>query len=468
MQSKLFISHFAAIILISGSVGTYFYQSAIDNLTQALRSRLLNSAALVSRGLHIRSLDQIRSVEDISKPAYQEGVAALRSFVQANPDIEFIYIMRKKNDQPVFVIDSDMDDPAIPGEVYEQQIAALMEGFLRPSVDKSITKDRWGSFLSGYAPLQAGADEYMVGIDMKADEVEAKLKEIRLAGLLSLVLSLLLAMVFSRILSLNFTRRILNVTDRLARIAPNKSVESVASQGDELSQLSDAYDQMILRLQQSRQEIENNQNALREAHDELERRVDERTAELLKTNSQLQEEIAERRHMERRLEELSRTDYLTGILNRRAITRMLKEVQAGVSSDEQSFCTILVDLDHFKEINDQYGHVVGDHALRHAVERLHHGIREKDLLGRWGGEEFLIVTPQATLKEAEGLAERLCRNLAGSRVTTSGVSVGVTGSFGVTRYIPGEDLDTCLKRTDDALYAAKRQGRNRITVLPQE
>jgi diguanylate cyclase (GGDEF)-like protein len=147
---------------------------------------------------------------------------------------------------------------------------------------------------------------------------------------------------------------------------------------------------------------------------------------------------------------------------------MLKEVQAGVSSDEQSFCTILVDLDHFKEINDQYGHVVGDHALRHAVERLHHGIREKDLLGRWGGEEFLIVTPQATLKEAEGLAERLCRNLAGSRVTTSGVSVGVTGSFGVTRYIPGEDLDTCLKRTDDALYAAKRQGRNRITVLPQE
>jgi diguanylate cyclase (GGDEF)-like protein len=468
IQSKLFLSHFAAIILISGSVGTYFYQSAIDNLTQALRSRLLNSAALISRGLSIQNLDQIRSVEDINKPVYQKGIVALRAFVQANPDIAFIYVMRKKGERPVFVLDSDMDDPAMPGEVYEQEVPALMEGFLRPSVDREITQDRWGSFLSGYSPLDAGRGDYLVGIDMKADEVEGKLKEIRLAGLLSLTLSLILAMIFSRFLSLNFTRRIVGVTDRLGRIAPDQSVKAVASQGDELSQLSDAFDQMSLRLQQSCQEIEQNQSALRKAHDELERRVDERTAELLKANQQLQAEITERRHMEQRLEELSRTDYLTGILNRRAITRMLEEVQARVSTNAQSFCTILLDLDHFKEINDQYGHAVGDQALRHTVERLRHSIRERDLLGRWGGEEFLIVTPQTSLEEAEGLAERLCRNLAGSRVSTDGVSVGITGSFGVTRYVPGEDLDTCLKRTDDALYAAKRQGRNRIIVLSLE
>jgi diguanylate cyclase (GGDEF)-like protein len=467
IQSKLFFSHFAAIILISGSVGTYFYQSAIDNLIQALRSRLQNSAALISRGLNVANLDQIHSVEDMNTPLYKQGVNALREFVQANSDIAFIYVMRKEGGQPVFVLDSDIDDPAMPGEVYQASIPSLMEGFLRPSVDKEITRDRWGSFLSGYSPLAAGQGNYLVGIDMYANEVESKLREIRLAGLLSLSLSVILAMIFSRILSLNFTRRIVGVTDRLASIAPVQAVEKRSRQGDELSQLTDAFNQMSQRLAHNRQEIEKNQNALRKAHDELEQRVNERTAELLKANQQLLEEVAERKHMEQRLEELSRTDYLTGILNRRAITRMLEEVQEQVRSEDQRFCIMLVDLDYFKEINDQHGHSVGDQALRHAVERLRHGIRERDLLGRWGGEEFLIVTPRTSLEEAEGLANRLCSYLAGSKVTTDGVSVSITGSFGVTQYMLGEDLDTCLKRTDDALYSAKEEGRNRVFVLPQ-
>lgn len=465
IHSKLFFSHFAAIILISGSVGTYFYQSAIDNLTQALRSRLQNSAALISSGFNIQSLDQIRTAEDASSPLYQQGVRMLRDFVQANPDIAFVYVMRKENDRPVFVLDSDIDDPALPGEVYEEDIPALMEGFLRPSVDKEITRDRWGSFLSGYSPLEAGKNQYLVGLDMYAGEVESKLKQIRLAGMLSLALSLILAMIFSRFLSLNFNRRIVALTDRLERIAPDHSAARVDSQGDELTQLSAAFDQMSQRLENNQRVIEANQTALREAHDELEQRIENRTAELVKTNQQLLAEIAERKHMEQRLEELSRTDYLTGALNRRALTSVLEETLAQVKGETDSFCCVLLDLDHFKEINDQYGHCVGDQALRHAVERLRHGIREKDLLGRWGGEEFLIMTPETGLAEAEALAERLCRNLADSRVMTEGGSVDVTASFGVTRYVPGESLDTCLKRADDALYAAKSQGRNRIVVV---
>ncbi|MEJ2393635.1 MAG: diguanylate cyclase [Candidatus Thiodiazotropha sp.] len=468
IQSKLFFSHFAAIILISGSVGTYFYQSAIDNLTQALRSRLQNSAALVSHGLNVQSLDQIRAMEDMNTAAYKEGVESLRDFVKANPDIAFIYVMRKVGDRAEFVLDSDTDDPAAPGEDYPYDLPALMEGFIRPAVDREITKDRWGSFLSGYSPLDAGKGIYLVGIDMYAGEVESKLKEIRLAGVLSLALSIILAMIFSRFLSLNFTRRISMVTDRLASIAPDQSVEQVDGQGDELSQLSSAFEQMSQRLENSRREIEENQTALRKARDELENRVNERTGELVKANQQLTQEVAERRHMEQRLEQLSQTDYLTGILNRRAISRKLEEEQTTVTAAEESFCIILLDLDHFKEINDQYGHAVGDQALRHAVERLRNGIRDSDLLGRWGGEEFIIVAPRTSLAEAEGLAERLCRSLAGSRITSEGESVEITGSFGVTRYIPGEALDTCLKRTDDALYAAKRQGRNRIIVLSLE
>jgi diguanylate cyclase (GGDEF)-like protein len=464
IQSKLFFSHFAAIILVSGSVGTYFYQNAIDNLNQALRSRLKNSAALISRGLNIRDLDQIRSAADMDRPAYKQGIAELRGFVQANPDIAFVYVMRKQDDAVVFVLDSDIDDPGLPGEVYPHTIPTLIEGFLRPSVDKAITKDRWGSFLSGYSPLEAGQGSYLVGIDMYADEVAAKLKQIRLAGLLSLALSVVLAMLFSRVLSLNFTRRVMAVTDRLASIAPEHSVASVSSPGDELGQLSDAFDQMSQRLESGRLEIEKNQQALRDARDELEQRVNERTAELMRTNQKLVEEIAERKHMEQRLEEISRTDYLTGILNRRAMTKALEDAPGSVMSEEQSFCVILIDLDHFKDINDKYGHAVGDLTLRHAVERLRNGIRENDLLARWGGEEFLIMAPQTSISEAESLAKRLCSNLAGGRVAADGVSVGITGSFGVTRYRLGEDIDACLKRTDNALYAAKTQGRNRIVV----
>ncbi|MGB5737017.1 MAG: diguanylate cyclase [Thiohalocapsa sp.] len=466
IQSKLFFSHFAAIILVSGSVGTYFYDSAVENLTQALRSRLQNSAALISQGLNMQSLDQIRTSEDRDTPGYRQSVGALRDFVKANPDIAFIYVMRREQGKAVFVVDSDPDDPALPGEIYAQDVPALMEGFFRPSVDREITHDRWGSFLSGYSPLDAGKGDYLVGIDMYGDEVQSKLKEIRLAGLLSLVVSLLLAVIFSRLLSRSLTRRIGSLVGRLSRIAPEQGVGPSTMLGDELNHLSEALDQMSARLDQNRHQLEANQAALQATRDELEQRVRERTSELVRTNEKLLEEIDERKRMQRRLEAITLTDYLTGILNRRAMMRRMEETIAGLEADEDSFCTILVDLDHFKLINDQFGHDVGDQTLRHAVERMSHGVRDTDLLGRWGGEEFLIVAPGTSLDEATHLAQRLCNNLADSRLRADEVSVAVTGSFGVSRFVIGEHLDSCLKRTDDALYAAKAQGRNRIVVVP--
>jgi diguanylate cyclase (GGDEF)-like protein len=151
------------------------------------------------------------------------------------------------------------------------------------------------------------------------------------------------------------------------------------------------------------------------------------------------------------------------------MTQRLEELAESITEASESFCIILLDLDHFKEINDSYGHDVGDQTLKHAVERLRHGIRESDLLGRWGGEEFLIMLPRTSLTEAEGLAERLCKSLAGSRMESDGQSVAVTGSFGVADFRPGkEDLDDCLKRADDALYEAKTRGRNRIIVASDE
>jgi diguanylate cyclase (GGDEF)-like protein len=468
IQTKLFISHFAAIILISGSVGTYFYKNAIENLMGALQSRLKNSAALISQGLDGSNLDLIRDEADMGHPDYKKNVTALREYIKVNPDIAFIYIMRKQQGKVYFVIDSDARDPALPGEEYDHHIPALMEGFVRPSVDESITHDEWGYFLSGYAPLQFGKDEYLVGIDMRADEVYEKFEQIRLTGILSLTLSVILAMIFSRLLSINFTKRITKLSTRFALIAPADDDLGDQVQGDEIDQLQLAFDQMSKRLQIKQQQIDASQISLHRAHGELEQRVESRTAELVEANQKLLREIAERKHIEQILEQTSRTDYLTGVLNRRAISRRLEQVVAQTLRGAKRFCIILLDIDHFKQVNDRHGHQAGDQVLKHCVEKLQNCMRESDELGRWGGEEFLILAPETELAEAQNLAHRLCHELAKSSYVYQQDEISVTASFGVTSYHKGENLGSCLRRTDEALYDAKAAGRNCVVVADPE
>ena len=454
--SKLFLSHFAAIVLVSGSVGSYFYFSAIDNLMQALRSRLQNSAALISQGLDVRDLDQIRGVGDMATPVYRQYIESLRAFANANPDIAFIYVMRKEGERVSFVLDSDADRPAVAGEEYPHRIPAMMEGFVRPSVDEVITGDRWGYFLSGYSPLKSGVGQYLVGIDMYADRVQDKFEQIRLAGLLSLAFSLLLAAIFSSLLSRSFTRRIRNLSQRFTAVTPIDATAIPEAAGDELDQLSMSFDFMATQLTA-------NQQSLQHARDELEKRVDDRTVELVRANDSLLEEIAERRRVEQRLEAASRTDYLTGVLNRRAMTRRLEQI-AGRSAEE--FCVILMDIDHFKQVNDHHGHDAGDQVLLRIVEEMRLGLRETDELARWGGEEFLLLLPQTAIAAATSLAERLCSRLAAATIDLAAQRLTVTGSFGVAQYRHGEDLDACLKRADEALYSAKALGRNRVVTSP--
>jgi diguanylate cyclase (GGDEF)-like protein len=464
IQTKLFLSHFAAIILVSGSVGSYFYHSATVTLMDALQSRLKNSAALISEGFNTKDLDKIRKPADMQTPRYQNSAMLLRDFVKANPDIAFIYVMRRKGNKAVFVLDSDIKSTAPPGEVYKPDLPKLMEGFTRPSVDDEINEDRWGYFLSGYSPLEGGEDEYLIGVDMHANEVKKKFEQIRLAGMLSLALSVILAMIFSRLLSHNMIRRITELTIRFAQIAPVDHANGKMVFGDELDQLASSFNQMSERLKAEKQQVELSQVALRKAYDDLEQRVESRTMELVQANEKLLQEIVERKHVEQMLEETSRIDYLTGILNRRAMTKRLEQMVSQTERWGHGFCIILLDIDHFKIINDNYGHDMGDEILKHAVVQLRKRIREADELARWGGEEFLIMSHETQLSEAVNLAQRLCKGLADTEIVMNEHRLSITASFGVALYRPGEMLDTCLKRTDHALYSAKDQGRNCVVV----
>lgn len=155
------------------------------------------------------------------------------------------------------------------------------------------------------------------------------------------------------------------------------------------------------------------------------------------------------------------TDALTGIANRRRLDDELLRLVAEAQRYAQPLSAVLVDLDHFKRINDLFGHDVGDRVLVAAVARLWKKVRDSDLLGRWGGEEFLLLATHTDHEAACALAERCREELA--RTTEDGLAdVAVTASFGVATLQPGEDARMLIRRADVALYAAKTGGRDRV------
>jgi len=163
----------------------------------------------------------------------------------------------------------------------------------------------------------------------------------------------------------------------------------------------------------------------------------------------------------RGLERLSITDPLTGIFNRMKFEDILLNEIKRVQRTGQPFSVIMLDVDHFKEINDSCGHQAGDSVLQELAEFLQASVREADTLGRWGGEEFLILCPETTGKGAAVLAEHLRALIAAKKISMAG---RVTCSFGVAEYRPGEGENQLLSRVDRAMYRAKKGGRNRVEL----
>ncbi|MCF8025392.1 MAG: transporter substrate-binding domain-containing protein [Desulfobacteraceae bacterium] len=161
----------------------------------------------------------------------------------------------------------------------------------------------------------------------------------------------------------------------------------------------------------------------------------------------------------RELERLSITDTLTGLFNRMKLEDLLVNEIKRVKRTGQPFSVIMLDVDNFKKINDSYGHQAGDVVLREIARFLQASVRQADSLGRWGGEEFLILCPNTTGKGAAILAEHLRRLLSAQNFAAAG---GVTCSFGVAEYRPEEGENQLLSRVDRAMYSAKRLGRNRV------
>jgi diguanylate cyclase (GGDEF)-like protein len=171
------------------------------------------------------------------------------------------------------------------------------------------------------------------------------------------------------------------------------------------------------------------------------------------------------RQINRRIAHIAATDELTGAFNRRRIVEIGKEAFGAFRAVGAPVAVALVDLDHFKSINDRYGHSVGDAALRVVAETLKKNLREADRLGRYGGEEFAVVLPHATAAEAAAVAERLRAAIAALPRDILGIDGALTLSVGVAIAAANDaDFDAIVVRADQALYRAKENGRNRVEI----
>ena len=173
-----------------------------------------------------------------------------------------------------------------------------------------------------------------------------------------------------------------------------------------------------------------------------------------------------------RLAEGALQDPLTGLYNRRYMDERLGSELAASNRHGRPLSLLMIDIDHFKRVNDEHGHVAGDEALKMVAFVLRGAVRKEDVISRYGGEEFVVIARETPLDGARALAERIRRAIEKSRFAWQGkelgvtVSVGVTASVALAEFVPGRTERDLLAAADRALYAAKQAGRNRVVAAP--
>lgn len=177
-------------------------------------------------------------------------------------------------------------------------------------------------------------------------------------------------------------------------------------------------------------------------------------------------DISRRKAAEAKLVELATRDGLTGALNRRAFMERAAERHTLARRYGRGFSVLMIDADHFKAVNDTHGHDAGDAVLKALVASIQAMLRETDIMGRMGGEEFAAALPETDAEGARVVAERVREAVAETRITHGAATLAFTVSIGVATCTGdcAETMDTLLKQADQALYAAKQAGRNRVVL----
>jgi len=289
---------------------------------------------------------------------------------------------------------------------------------------------------------------------------------ILLAAGAALLVGLLAAVAFSGAGGSGPVRTVEQLASRCRELGEGGAGGPVDEQGaGELSALVRAFNEMSGRLGEQRDEARQATAELREARDQLEAHLSEHTARLGELRAQLHFEVAERKRVEEALAKANTTDYLTGLLNRRAMLQLLEQEVKRFSRSKKPFSILLADVDHFKQVNEAHGEQLGDHALVYLARLLRQRVRGQDAIARWGGEEVMIFLPETPLRGAVDVAEKIRQELDEYLHSVDGVDVRLTLSLGVSSIAPGMTVNECVRRADVALARAKAEGRNRTVFL---
>jgi diguanylate cyclase (GGDEF)-like protein len=285
--------------------------------------------------------------------------------------------------------------------------------------------------LLGYAVIELSRE----ALERQRRDMLGRILAITIGGLL-------LAALLSTVIASSVTRPIRHISQVVARIEQGEiGARTVAAEAGVLAPLAAGINDMAARV------------ALTE--EELRQQIALATNEL-----RLQKEAAER---------AARVDTLTGVANRRAFSEIAEnEVQRALRYGTP-LSLVLIDLDHFKSINDHYGHQTGDAVLASFARTVTGVVREVDIVGRWGGEEFVVLLPGTAADEAMQAAERMRQAVADTRLQAQGRQIVYTASFGVAQFNPTElTFYGLVARADAALYRAKDLGRNRVELAGRE
>lgn len=191
----------------------------------------------------------------------------------------------------------------------------------------------------------------------------------------------------------------------------------------------------------------------------------------IKLERQLRLEEERRRKAQKELEEankrlsrLAHTDPLTGLSNRRDIYEKIDYEIRRFERNKQSFSIVIGDIDDFKEINDNLGHDAGDFVLFSLASHIRSMLRKQDVVGRWGGEEFILMLPHTNLEGAEVIAEKVRHSIEEKVITYKGNEISITITFGISAFDEMQLMDDCIKKADTALYKGKHKGKNCIEI----
>ena len=395
------------------------------------RQELENQAGILLETLPFTIRDQLYFVE-------LDELLDVAGKVGENPNINKFVIYDPRG---IILADSDVKAP-----VFSQDVDPFGEILTNLDYEDSYIVWEEDQFISG-RPIFIGNQRLgAVSVSMSTVALDEKIRVLITQSIVLSIIIMLIGLGLSFVLGRQITNPLRILTKVAREMADgNTSIRVDVHASGEIGQLGEAFNYMT-------EAIQLRETKLRDLTLSLEHTVEERTEELRLRNAEL--------------EQLAISDPLTKISNRRHFFELAEKEYKRAERYQHPLSLVLADVDHFKKINDTYGHMIGDQTLTKLARFLEKNIRNVDVVARYGGEEFIILMPEISCEDARITSERLCQSIADTPLIDCNSNIMLTISFGVACWDGKEEVsfETLLSRADQAMYKSKEKGRNSVTV----